>query len=284
MFYFRSQFRATDNVIMHKQYSFSKLVSNVALGFTLICSSAVGAETTSAPPIAATETSAVAPYPSKSELIPGKGPMQTWADFPRIWMQRRTQFWQHREADRGAIVFLGDSITQGWNSLARTFPDFKVANRGIGGDTTRGVLYRLNEDVIDLKPKAVVLLIGTNDIGLGAKPEDVADNIKTIIAALEKSDPSMPIIFCKIMPSNGSKQHRPAKTIEKINAFVLDAEKEDPRVAVCDTWNIYADKGGNCKKAEFPDLLHPNAIGYAKWAKALMPIFTKLNLVTNLVK
>jgi lysophospholipase L1-like esterase len=193
-------------------------------------------------------------------------------------MQRREEFSQHCQADQGAIVFLGDSIIGGWNSLGSAFPDFKVANRGIGGDTTRGVLYRLNEDVIGLKPKAVVLLIGTNDIGLGAKAEDVADNIKAIIAALEKSDPNMPIIFCKIMPSNGAKEHRPAGVIEKVNALALASVKHDPEVAVCDTWSIYADENGNCKQSEFPDLVHPNAVGFAKWVEALTPILSKLNL------
>jgi lysophospholipase L1-like esterase len=62
-------------------------------------------------------------------------------------------------------VFLGDSITQGWNDLASAFPDMKVANRGInGGDTTRGVLIRLQDDVLSLDPAAIVLLIGTNDL------------------------------------------------------------------------------------------------------------------------
>ena len=125
---------------MRKQHSFLKLVSNLALGLVLICASTVSAQTNRASSATKTETSPVAPYPSENELLPGKGPMQTWADFPKVWMQRRTEFWQHRQEDHGAIVFLGDSIIQLWNNLARAFPDFKVANRGIGGDTTRGPL------------------------------------------------------------------------------------------------------------------------------------------------
>jgi lysophospholipase L1-like esterase len=266
---------------MRKHHSFLKLVSNLTLGLVLICASTVSAQTNRASSATKTETSPVAPYPSESGLLPGKGPMQTWADFPKVWMQRRTEFWQHRQEDHGAIVFLGDSIIQLWNNLARAFPDFKVANRGVGGDTTRGVLYRLDEDIIDLKPKAVVLLIGTNDIGLGAKPEDVADNIKAIIVALEKSNPKMPIIFCKIMPRNGSQEQQLAETIKQVNALVPVAVKDDPQVTVCDTWNIYVDEDGNFKQSEFLGPVHPNEIGYAKWAKALMPIFTKLNLAES---
>jgi lysophospholipase L1-like esterase len=231
------------------------------------------AQNTNAPAVATD----VSQYPTNTALLPGKGPMQTWAGFPKVWAQRHAQWMKTAEQDRGAVVFLGDSITQGWNSLAQDFPNLKVANRGIGGDTTRGVLYRLEADVLDLKPAAIVLLIGTNDIGLGAKPEDVADNIKVLLAAMKESNPNMPVIVCKVMPSS-EKQHRPAGKIEKLNALVDDIVKSDPKFIRCDTWSIYADKNGDCPVDEFPDRLHPNAIGYAKWAAALKPIFSRLNL------
>src|SRR5215471_1248621 len=101
-------------------------------------------------------------YPTNQALLPGKGPIPSWKPFPKLWAKRRADFLAHRDQDKGAVVFLGDSITQGWNDLAQTFPDMKVANRGIGGDTTRGVWFRLQDDVLDLDPRAVVLLIGTN--------------------------------------------------------------------------------------------------------------------------
>jgi lysophospholipase L1-like esterase len=152
-----------------------------------------------------------------------------------------------------------------------------VANRGIGGDTTRGVLYRLKADVLDLKPEAVVLLIGTNDIGLGGDPDEIADNIRQILLALKSSNPDMPVIMCKVMPRADRDLH-PAEKIKKLNAMVETFAKNEPKFTECDTWSIYADENGNCKKEEFPDLLHPNATGYARWAAALKPIFAKLNL------
>ena len=69
--------------------------------------------------------------------------------------------------------------------LGAAFPGVKVANRGISGDTTRGVLIRLQEDVLALNPTAVVLLIGTNDLEEGAAPDVIAGNLKLILAALE---------------------------------------------------------------------------------------------------
>ena len=98
-------------------------------------------------------------------------------------------------------MFLGESITQGWGGgLGAAFPGIKVANRGISGDTTRGVLIRLQEDVLSLEPSAVVLLIGTNDIEDGASPEVIAGNLALIVAALEKHGP-MPIVLCQVFPS-----------------------------------------------------------------------------------
>src|SRR5215469_15801192 len=138
-------------------------------------------------------------YPQDPDSLPGKGPAQRWSDFPKIWAQRHAEWRQSRDQEHGAVVFLGDSITQGWTTLKKDFPGLKVANRGIGGDTTRGVLYRLDADVLNLEPAAVVLLIGTNDLGLGGDPEQVAVNIREIVAELRRTHKRMLIILCKVM-------------------------------------------------------------------------------------
>jgi lysophospholipase L1-like esterase len=222
----------------------------------------------------------VSHYPADATVLPGKGPLQTWTGFTNVWAERHAAWQRNTNNEKGAVAFLGDSITQGWHSLANAFPNMKVVNRGIGGDTTRGVLYRLNADVLDLKPKAVVLLIGTNDIGLGANPEDVADNIKAILLELKRSNPHMPVIVCKVMPRSDRNLHA-ADKIKKLNALVEAFVKSQPNFVECDTWSIYADANGDCSKDVFPDLLHPNAAGYCKWAAALKPIFAKLNLGTE---
>ena len=230
-----------------------------------------------------TNTAAVADvsqYPQDPSLLPGKGPATTWNGLPKLWAQRHAEWARTANRDKGAVVFLGDSITQGWHSLANAFPNLKVANRGIGGDTTRGVWYRLKADVLDLDPKAIVLLIGTNDIGNGAKPEDVADNIEAILQDIKKFNPKVPVIVCEVMPRSDRNLHAAPK-IEKLNALVAAEIQNDPQFTLCDTWSIYADKNGNCPKDEFPDLLHPNAAGYEKWKAALEPILVKLNLETK---
>ena len=133
----------------------------------------------------------------------------------------------------------------------------KVANRGIGGDITRGVLYRLDADVLSLDPKAIVLLIGTNDIGNGARPEDVAANIKAILDAIRQKAPTIPVIVCEVMPSS-EKKDRPADKIERLNTLIKREMRWRRHVYVCDTWSIFADANGDAPEPIFlADLLHP---------------------------
>ena len=251
---------------------FRLLKHYVALTIAASCAlSALAQDTNALAPV-------ITPYSEIVSNLPGKGPAQKGAWFDKIWKERRANFASHRETDRGAVVFFGDSITQGLGTPIRLFPGLKTANRGIGGDTTRGLLYRMQEDVLDLHPVAIVLLIGTNDLDIGADPEDAAANIRDILAAIKKSNSKTPVIVCQVMPSSATK-HRPADKIKKLNALVDEAISGDPQFIRCDTWSIYADENGDAKKEEFPDLLHPNTAGYAKWKAALDPIFAKLNFI-----
>jgi lysophospholipase L1-like esterase/poly(3-hydroxybutyrate) depolymerase len=220
------------------------------------------------------ELPAVAKWPASDDLFPGKGALQKADWFKKLYAERRLHFWQTRERDHGAVVFLGDSITQGWGSLRNDFAGIKVANRGISGDTTRQVRYRLKEDVLDLEPAAVVLLIGTNDLGLGGEPESAFENTKEILAALKKANPKMPVIISRVMPRAKDFDER----VQKLNALVDEYIKNDPQFVSCDTWSLFLDPSGGAIKAEFPDLLHPNAAGYTKWTAALKPMLAKLGL------
>ena len=213
-----------------------------------------------------------------SNQCPGAGPMQSGLWFRKLWETRRSEWDKSKEADQGAVVFFGDSITQGWGTLAQDFPKLKVANRGISGDTTRGLLTRIQGDVLDVKPRAVSLLIGTNDLDQGGSPETVAENMKAIIAALHKANPKMPVILNKVMPRGPKKDRNFPELISKLNALCEAAFKGDPLVTFHDTYALFVNAEQSVNKDEFPDLLHPNGVGYAKWTTALQPIFEKLNL------
>ena len=138
---------------------FSRRIRYGAIGlaatFLLALAAIVPAPAQNAPvALPATSTNDVADvsqFPSLNQL-PGKPPPQVWNGLARVWARRHAYWKTNAASDTGAVVFLGDSITEGWSTLAADFPNLKVANRGIGGDITSGVLYRLQADVLSLKP------------------------------------------------------------------------------------------------------------------------------------
>ncbi len=217
--------------------------------------------------------------PPTDDGLPGAGPIRRYDWFRALWTKRRSAWAECVEKDQQSLVFLGDSITQGWgDDFGGSFPGVKVANRGISGDTTRGMLIRVRDDVLALKPSGVVLLLGTNDLEEGAEPETIAGNFKLIVAELKKHNPKMPVILCQVMPSSETKK-RPASKIKKLNELYAAAVKGDPQVIVVETWTLFANEQGDAKESDFPDLLHPNQAGYAKWGAALQPILATLDFL-----
>lgn len=217
--------------------------------------------------------------PATDEGLAGSGPIRRYDWFKKLWEEKRSGWAKRVQEDQNALVFLGDSITQGWGEkMGGSFEGAKVANRGISGDTTRGVLIRLREDVLALKPAGVVLLIGTNDLEEGADPETIAGNLKLILAELKKHDAQMPIVLCQVFPSSATKK-RPAEKIKKVNELYKAAVKGDGQVTLVETYPLFANGEGDAKVEEFPDLLHPNEAGYRKWAMAIRPVLATLGFV-----
>ncbi len=217
--------------------------------------------------------------PATDEGVPGAGPFRRADWFQKAWNTGRDEFLKTEKDDHGKLVVFGDSITHGWGGrLAEHFPGAKISNRGISGDTTRGMLYRFKEDVIDLDPTGVVMLMGTNDLADKASKEDIVGNVKIMLTMLKAKAPGLPVILCTVFPSNASKD-RPPEKIKELNEALLAAVKGDSVVTVVDTWSMFADAEGNAPAAEFPDLLHPNDAGYEKWAAALRPVLETCMLI-----
>lgn len=233
-------------------------------------------------PAQATNMAAPAPadvleFPSLDRL-PGNVPPRVWNGLGKVWARLHARWQLTASNDVGAVVFLGDSITEGWSTLAKDFPNLKVANRGIGGDITSGVLYRLKADVLSLNPSGIVLLIGTNDVGDGSDAKAVAENIRSILAAIKEFNPNLKVIVCKIMPRSDGGGPTHAKEIKEINVLVEQYISGEPNFTICDTWSIYADDEGAPNPDDFnPDHLHLNQAGYRVWKAALDPVIAKQN-------
>lgn len=216
--------------------------------------------------------------PANDEGLPGAGSLRRSEDFQKRWRDRRAVWAAHVERDRGAVVFIGDAIDDQWATRIGADWRVKVAVRSIDGDTTRGVLVRLSEDVISLKPAAVVLQIGTNDVEHGVPPETSAGNLKLILAELERYSPDLPIVLCQVFPSMPDLK-RPASAIKALNAQYLDVVMNRKNITYLETWVMLAGPDGNARAAEFADGLRLNQAGYAEWAAALRPVFATLGLL-----
>jgi len=170
------------------------------------------------------------------------------------------------------VVFMGDSITDGWN-LEQYFPGKSYLNRGISGQTTQQMLLRFRPDVIDLKPRVVVILAGTNDIAgnTGAMTlEDTAGNL-TSIAELAKAN-NIRIVLASVLPVNDRVKNkegvffvqtkkRPNEKITAMNDW-LKKYAADNRLIYLDYCSATADEKGTLKDGLSYDGLHPNADGY----------------------
>jgi lysophospholipase L1-like esterase len=172
------------------------------------------------------------------------------------------------KAGQPRVVFMGDSITDAWGrSLGTFFPGHDYVNRGISGQTTPQMLVRFRPDVVALKPAAVVILAGTNDIAGNTGPvtlESIEDNLASM-ADLAKAH-GIRVVIASVMPvndyvSNDQTKHRPPEKILALNAWIK-AYAAREHLVYLDYYTAMVDTRGELKKELSYDGLHPNAAGY----------------------
>jgi lysophospholipase L1-like esterase len=197
------------------------------------------------------------------------------------WVARSTQL--SKNAAQGAdIAFVGDSITQGWEGAGKAAwaahfaSHWKCVNLGISGDRTENVLWRLNHGGNlgngALKPKAFVILIGTNNAGHRKdSPEQIRDGVKTILDTLHDASPDSKVILTAIFPRTSDA--KAGAIVLATNPLLKALAKK--RGAVWFDINDKLAPGGKVTKEIFPDGLHLNADGYEIWASALEPVIAK---------
>lgn len=216
------------------------------------------------------------PYPSKTDEAawPGQGPIRVFE-----WMTtNREHFWKLREKDQGAVVFVGSSMIGNWKNVAAAYPHLKVANRGIGGDVSRGLLFRFKEDVLDLHPRALVIAIGSNDLSAHTNPEVVAENVAAIIDLARAQSPEIPIVLCPVAPRENPKAPLKPGALEDYNALIvsLGAAK---KAAVPDLRTPFVTPDGKQIPEYFgKDRMHLSPAGYEKLAVVIGAELEKLGV------
>ena len=209
------------------------------------------------------------PYPTAASAWPGEGAIRVFG-----WMSKdRARFWQDREADQGATVLAGDSLFGGWRGAAGALSPLPVANRAIGGDTSRGLLFRFQEDVLDLAPQRIVLLIGGNDLSALQSTEQTARNIERMLDAAAARQPAPSIVLCTVTPRADPKAPVAPAEVARLNERIRAIAARRPEVTLVDLHPWFTAPDGGPDPAWFgSDRVHLSARGYERLGEALRPV------------
>jgi lysophospholipase L1-like esterase len=187
-----------------------------------------------------------------------------WNQFGRYHADNEKLKAEPRDPQR--VVFMGDSITDGWK-LAQYFPGKPYVNRGISGQTTPQMLARMFEDVINLQPAAVIIFAGTNDVARNTGPETLAMVEENFQAMAELARlHGIKVILCALTPVSDygprkMTETRPPADILKLNASLKEYATKT-RAVYADYFDALVDSKGMLKEGFSRDGLHPNDKGY----------------------
>jgi lysophospholipase L1-like esterase len=222
--------------------------------------------------------SALSQQPAPQPRLSGSARTQLWRQSRvSIYMNDFGELARYREANaalkppaprENRVVFYGDSITDGWK-LAEHFPGKPYVNRGISGQTTAQLLVRFRQDVIDLQPKVLIVLAGTNDIAGNTGPialEDIEANYATL-AELARAH-NIRLIYSSVLPVHEYTERagdmftqRPPDKIRVLNRWLKDYCDAQGCIYL-DYFSAMVDDKGFLKKELADDGLHPNVGGY----------------------
>lgn len=187
----------------------------------------------------------------------------------------------NKTAPKGAkAVFMGNSITQGWVSKhVSFFTDNGYIGRGIGGQVSGQMLLRFHQDVVDLKPKAVVILAGTNDIARNKGYISLQKVFANIEAMVEIAGAhNIKVVLCSVLPVDKfgwRKELTPTEDIKTLNAMIKAYALEN-KIPYVDYHAALSDENGGIPKKYAEDGVHPNIEGYLIMESLVKPVIDKL--------
>jgi N-acetylglucosamine-6-sulfatase len=186
---------------------------------------------------------------------------------------RHTTFLEIAKAGGIDLLFVGDSITDGWRSWGfviwrKNFAALNAANFGIGGDTTQGVLWRMqNGELEGFKAKLIVLMLGTNNINRNPNA-DIAEGNRLIVEEFRKRQPQAKVLILGIFPRGVEAANPYRASIKEINGMLAKLA-DDKQVFYMDIGEKFLTPDGTLTAEIMPDALHPHEAGYQIWADAI---------------
>ncbi len=200
---------------------------------------------------------------------------------PTNWVARHEGFLVEAKQGKFDLVFVGDSITDGWRKRGlqvwdKFYAPHHALNLGIGGDRTEHVLWRIERgELAGLKPKAVVLMIGTNNTGKekdGSARNSTAEIIEGVTAVVKQIRTKLPqskLLLLAVFPRGAVDAPQRAQ-IKEINTAIAKLD-DGKMIKFLDIGKVFLAEDGSIPKTIMPDLLHPNEQGYQLWADAMEP-------------
>lgn len=193
---------------------------------------------------------------------------------------RHKQFLAIAEKGGVDVVFIGDSITQGWGNNAawkKHFEPLKAANFGISGDQTGHVLWRLTEgkELDKITPRVAVVMIGTNNSGRDSA-EQIADGIKLIVKTIHDKTPKTKVLLLGVFPRGEKPDHPQRLKLAEVNKIVAKLDDGGKTVKYLDIGQKFLQPDNSLSKDIMYDFLHLTAKGYDIWAEAITPTLTEM--------
>ena len=217
---------------------------------------------------------------------PGGGHAQNTAIVPAPFQEERHQAFVE-EASRGGIecLLMGDSITDWWRRAGlpvyeANFGDLDCANFGIAGDRTQGVLWRMqNGELEGYSPKAMMLMIGTNNLSARNRtpntPAEIAMGVAAIVNTFRAEFPDAEVLLLGVFPRGAEPTNPYRASIRQINALIGNLD-DGEHVRFMDIGERFLAPDGSIPVEIMADGLHPTERGYEIWAEAVMPTFREM--------
>jgi lysophospholipase L1-like esterase len=197
------------------------------------------------------------------------------------WVKRHEGFVEIAKQGDVDVLFLGDSITDGWRNKGakdvwdKAFGKLKPANFGISGDRTQNVLWRLQNGELDgIKPKVAVLMIGTNNTGYDSA-EQIAEGVAAIVKTIHEKSPHTKVLVLAIFPRGKTIPNGGNTKIREINKLIAKLDDGGKTVKFLDIGAKFM-KDGQIPGTIMPDYLHLSTEGYQIWADAITPALNEM--------
>jgi N-acetylglucosamine-6-sulfatase len=217
-------------------------------------------------------------YEVNTAVIPATRGDEAW------WRERDQQLSRIAKASDAQLVFIGDSITQGWETEGKQvwqeyYQPRQAVNLGISGDRTEHVLWRITHGNLGkMQPTAFVLMIGTNNTGHRMQsPQEVAEGVRSILEVLKQKCPQSKILLHAVFP-RGLAEFDPARLNNVAINQYLQRLADGQQVQYVDLSAKFLTPDNSISREIMPDLLHLSPAGYRVWAEGLEPKLKELGL------